>query len=229
MRRDPDPDLRYDPRENIETALFAMGEMGLYRWWSTYPIAKANLGQTLFIPLVMVDYDESPPLPLPTPTPIPPPYPEPEYTVLPPVCPVGTPAPPQTFTDIGTTATLAGSHGISCRVCVAGLQTLIIWGFTYDGTGAGTVDIRLLKGNVTVAKLKVLDNRAYDGSEPLYLCIPYELRDGDADRIAVYSTEEGLYAVGIFGSPPQRPRPTRRPTTNPKATPSATPKALVGS
>jgi len=43
MRRDPDPDLRYDPRENIETALFAMGEMGLYRWWSTYPIAKANI------------------------------------------------------------------------------------------------------------------------------------------------------------------------------------------
>jgi len=175
-----------------------------------------------YLPLMLREYDVS----VPQATPTPPPYPEPEYTVLPPVCPVGTPAPPETFTDIGTTATLAGSHGITCRVCVAGLQTLIIWGFTYDGTGVGTVDIRLLNRNETVAKLKVLDSRAYDGSEPLYLCIPYELRDGDADRIAVCSTSDGIYAVGIFQPPTQRPWPTRRPTVVPKLTPSATPKVL---
>jgi len=171
----------------------------------------------LYLPLILREYDVS----IPQATPTPPPYPEPEYTVLPPVCPVGTLAPPQTFTDVGDTATLAGSHGITGRACVAGLQTLIVWGFTYDGDGVGTTDIRLLNRNETVAKLKVLDH-AYDGSEWLHLCIPWELRDGDADRIAIYSIEEGLYAVGIFGSPPRRPWPT----TSPKATPSATPKVL---
>lgn len=36
-------DLRLDARENIKTALFAMGELGLYRWWSTYDLAQRNI------------------------------------------------------------------------------------------------------------------------------------------------------------------------------------------
>jgi len=134
----------------------------------------------------------------------------PGWTVLAPVC-GSTPAAPQTFTDVGDTATLAGSHDITGRAHVAGLQTLIITRLSYDGLGEETTDIRLLKGNETVAKLVVLD-RVYNGSEFLRLCIPWELRDGDADRVAVYSTEEGIYAVGLFGAMPlPTPRPTRTP------------------
>jgi len=39
----PTTDLRADPVESTETAMYAMGEMGLGRWWSTYEIAKANV------------------------------------------------------------------------------------------------------------------------------------------------------------------------------------------
>jgi len=43
MGRDSDPDLRYDPRENTETAMYAIGVMGLGHWWSTWEIAKSNV------------------------------------------------------------------------------------------------------------------------------------------------------------------------------------------
>ncbi len=35
MGRDPDPALRADPVEATETALYAMGVMGKYDWWTT--------------------------------------------------------------------------------------------------------------------------------------------------------------------------------------------------
>ena len=35
-------DLRHDPHENVRTAMYAMGRMGLGRWWSTWESAKAN-------------------------------------------------------------------------------------------------------------------------------------------------------------------------------------------
>lgn len=35
----PLDDLRTDPYESTRTAMHAMGNMGLYRWWSTYEIA----------------------------------------------------------------------------------------------------------------------------------------------------------------------------------------------
>lgn len=188
-----------------------------------FVVAMEVQAGTLYLPLVVKAHD-GPLSPTATATPIA--YPGPQWTVLAPVCPPGQVAPLRTFTDVGDTATLAGSHGITARAHVAGLQTLMVTCLTYDGTGAATVDIRLLKGNVLVAKLYVLD-RAYDG-EWLRLCIPYGLRDGDADRIAVYSTADGIYAVGQFEPPPTRPRPTRVPTVNPKVTVTATPKAIGG-
>lgn len=35
MGEDPDPELREGPTEAAQTAAYAMGELGLYRWWST--------------------------------------------------------------------------------------------------------------------------------------------------------------------------------------------------
>ena len=35
MGADTSPALRADPVESTRTALFAMSELGLYRWWST--------------------------------------------------------------------------------------------------------------------------------------------------------------------------------------------------
>ena len=166
-------------------------------------LRAASMAQagSLYLPLIMVGG-------IATPTATPPPYPAPGWIILPPVCGDQV-APIETFTDVGTTATLAGVHGIYARACVAGLQTLMLTCISYDGLGAGTTDIRLMRGDVTVAKLYVLD-RAYDGSEWLRLCIPFELRDGDADKVAVYSTEDGIYAAGAFlPTPLPTPRPTR--------------------
>jgi len=37
-------DTRMDPIDNIATAMYAMGELKLYRWWSTYEIACQHVG-----------------------------------------------------------------------------------------------------------------------------------------------------------------------------------------
>ena len=36
-------DLRLDARENVRTAMYGIGVMGLGRWWSTFEQAKANV------------------------------------------------------------------------------------------------------------------------------------------------------------------------------------------
>ncbi len=38
-------DERLDPVESTLTAMYAMSELDLYRWWKTYPIAMRNLGK----------------------------------------------------------------------------------------------------------------------------------------------------------------------------------------
>lgn len=43
MHEDPDLALRTNPWESTKTAMHAMGVMGLYRWWSTYPIALRRM------------------------------------------------------------------------------------------------------------------------------------------------------------------------------------------
>jgi len=120
-------------------------------------------------------------------------YPPPNWAVLPP-CP-GV-APPETFARVGETADLYG-YGMSGRVTVAGLQTIILRNFSYDGS-AGTVDIRLVnRGDYEnpVAKYDVL---GCANGEWFRLCIPGWLRRGDADRIAVFSFTEGVRGVAIF-------------------------------
>jgi hypothetical protein len=125
---------------------------------------------------------------------------------------------------------LSGGHGISGKAIVVGGQTLIIVGFRYDGTGSD-VDIRLVNGDDygnAVVKFVHLEPRMYR-DEFFILCIPNKAQV--ADRIVVYSMDEGAYAIGIFEStkprPTRTPRPTQGPTVDPKLTPTATPKALA--
>ncbi len=110
------------------------------------------------------------------------------------------PAPERTFTEVGNVAELHGAHGISGRAIVAGLQTLIIQSFTFDGKGP-QADIRLVKGQDyqhPASVLLKLDQRAYEG-EVLLLRIPSTVQPGSADGIAVYCPETGeVYASGQF-------------------------------
>ena len=111
------------------------------------------------------------------------------------------PAPDETFAGVGNVANLAGEHGVSGKAVVAGLQTLIIQGFNYDGKGS-VPDIRLVLGNdydSPAAVLLQLEARPYE-SEFLFLQIPSSVGPGTADTIAVYAPETGeVYAAARFG------------------------------
>jgi len=108
-------------------------------------------------------------------------------------------APESTFVEVGSIATLSG-EGVSGHAVVAGLQTLIIRSFTFDGKDT-TADIRLIDSNTPdepIAILTQLEKRAYDG-ELLLLIIPEGPVDTRADAIAVYATEgQQVLASGIF-------------------------------
>lgn len=110
------------------------------------------------------------------------------------------PAPERTFAKVGSVVQLESTYGISGKAIVAGLQTLIIQGFHYDGKGP-RLDIRLVKGEEyenPVAILLELEPRAYRG-ELLYVIIPSSAGPGTADTIAVYSPETGeAYAMATF-------------------------------
>ncbi|MBC7235689.1 MAG: hypothetical protein H5T69_07585 [Chloroflexi bacterium] len=145
------------------------------------------------------------PSPTPQPTATPPPVATatPTETPLPTVTPYPTPyevAPEETFTDVGNTAELSGSHGVGGKAIVAGLQTLIIQGFSYDGKGS-QVDIRLVKGDDYDHPAHVfieLEERPYQAEFFLFR-IPSSVGRGSADRIVVYSRASGeAYAVGVF-------------------------------
>ena len=130
--------------------------------------------------------------------------PEPTLTVAPTMTHYPTPvevAPDQTFTPVGSVAHLAGEHGVAGKAIVTGLQTLIIAGFHYDGKGP-QADIRLVNGenyDEPAAILLVLDQRPYDGVQPLIMVIPNSAGPGTADSIAVYVPETGeVYAHVAF-------------------------------
>jgi len=116
------------------------------------------------------------PTPPPTATPAPSATPLPTATVLPSPTPFPTasePAPEQTFTAVGNTATFSGLHGVSGKAIVAGLQTLIIQGFSYDGKGPAA-DIRLVLGEDyanPAAVLLQLEQREYK-DEVLIITVP---------------------------------------------------------
>ena len=129
--------------------------------------------------------------PVPTPTPIPTPTPFPTASE---------PAPEFTFTEVGNVAELSGAHGVSATAVVAGLQTLIIQGFNFDGKGP-KADLRLVLGNDLsnpVWIIQELEQRPYQ-NEIVFADIPSSVKPGSADSIAVYCPETGeAYAVAVF-------------------------------
>jgi len=99
-----------------------------------------------------------------------------------------TPAPEEAFFELGSKAILQGeSHNVAGSAMVAGLQTIVMRGFTYDGACEGA-DIRLgMADNFDepAGVLMVLENRAYN-DEILVLTVPNHVNRGKADSIAVY-------------------------------------------
>ncbi|MBC7261798.1 MAG: hypothetical protein H5T63_07260, partial [Chloroflexi bacterium] len=76
-----------------------------------------------------------------------------------------TPAPDEPVVPIGYSAVFQDTqHNVSGKAVMAGLQTIVISGFTYDGLGP-PADIRLVKGedfDHAVAILVTLEQRPYD-------------------------------------------------------------------
>jgi len=149
------------------------------------------------------------PTPLPSPTPVPAPSDTPTATPVPTDTPVPAPtafptpvgvAPEETFKEVGSTAQFNGTHGISGKVIIAGLQTLIIQAFTYDGKGSAA-DIRLVNGESYAEPVHVfleLEEREYD-SEFLLVQIPATAGRDSADRVIVYSeADDEALATAIF-------------------------------
>ena len=123
--------------------------------------------------------------PAPTPTPFPTP---------------AEPAPEQTFTDVGNVGQLDGTHEVAGKAIVAGLQTLIIQGFHFDGKGPAA-DLRLVRGEdyaAPAAILLPLEARTYAG-EFLHMTIPSTVTRENADRLVIYAPETGeVYAETTF-------------------------------
>jgi len=143
------------------------------------------------------------PQPTPTATPVPTETPVPTPTSPPTPTPFPTasePAPEFTFTNVGDVARFSGTHGISGTAVVAGLQTLIIQGFNFDGKGP-KADIRLVKGSDLANPawiIQELEQRPYQ-NEIVFAHIPSSLQPGSADSIAVYCPETGeACAVAVF-------------------------------
>jgi len=110
------------------------------------------------------------------------------------------PAPEQTFTLVGNVGHLEGDHDVSGKAIVAGLQTLIIQGFTFDGKGP-QADLRLVKEQDyarPAAVLIALEQRPYE-DEFFLLRIPNSVTRDNADRLVVYAPETGeVYAETTF-------------------------------
>jgi len=128
---------------------------------------------------------------------VPTPSPQPTATAIPPTPAIkvwptsSTPAPEEPVIPLGYAATFQDTqHNVAGKAVMAGLQTIVISNFTYDGQGP-EVDIRLVKeGDLdnAVAVLGKLEQRPYD-HETLIFTIPSHLKPGDADSISVYCDE----------------------------------------
>ena len=141
--------------------------------------------------------------PSPTLTATPAPSATPEPTVPPTRTPFPTPAevaPEATFATVGAVAEFSGAHEVTGKAVVAGLQTLIIQAFSFDGKGP-RVDIRLVRGEDyanPVAILVELEPRVY-AHEMVFTRIPATAGPDTADSIAVYCPETGeVYAAAKF-------------------------------
>lgn len=112
-----------------------------------------------------------------------------------------TPAPEEPVIPVGHTTTLQDTqHGVSGKAVMAGLQTILINEFTYDGQGPA-VDVRLVKeGDLgeAVVVLGKLEQKPYD-RELLIFTVPSDLKPGDADSISVYCSElQASFGWGLF-------------------------------
>jgi hypothetical protein len=145
------------------------------------------------------------PTPMPTATPAPTATPVPTATTVPtptatPFPMASEPAPEEAFFAVGGLADLKGEHGVQGQAVVAGLQTLIIAGFSFDGKGP-PAELRLVKGTDyenPAAVLMKLEQRAYS-RETLHMILPTTAAPGSADSIALYCPEtHEAYAVGRF-------------------------------
>jgi hypothetical protein len=110
------------------------------------------------------------------------------------------PAPERTFTDVGNVGHLEGPHDVAGKAIVAGLQTLIIQGFHFDGKGPAA-DVRLVQGEdyaTPAAILLPLEARVY-ADEVLLFTIPSTVAPENADRLVIYAPETGeVYAETTF-------------------------------
>ena len=137
----------------------------------------------------------------PTPSPTPVPTIEPQDTPSATATAVPTEmggAPEATFREVGSTATLNGQNSCSGKAVVAGLQTLIIVSFSFDGKVPA--DLRLVNASDPHTASYVLAEltRPYD-KETLQFSIPQEVGPGTADSIAVYDTQAGrVLAIATF-------------------------------
>jgi len=101
---------------------------------------------------------------------------------------------------VGSVAEFSGEHDISGKAIIAGLQTMIIQRFSFDGKGP-QIDIRLtLDGEIegSVATLMALEQRLYE-NETVIMRIPPEAGPGTANSITVYCPEtDTVYATAKF-------------------------------
>ena len=143
------------------------------------------------------------PTPIPTDTPLPTATPEPTATFTPAPTPFPTPAevaPEETFTFVGSVAKLSGSHGISGKATVAGLQTLIIQSFYFDGKGP-KADVRLVKGQDYQDSAVILLELAQQSheNEVVLMHVPASVESGSVDTIVIYCPEtDEVYAEAQF-------------------------------
>jgi len=156
------------------------------------------LGGALFLPLILkritmpTDFTFEPPLPPGVPTPIP--------------TPVEV-APECTFTDVGNTARFTGPHGLSGLIVVAGLQTIVIPGFCWNGEPE-QLKIEMLHEDAegyleTVAVLTRLRQYRYV-NRILVLQVPAWIGHEDASIVAFRGARTGTTYVIVEFPPPVR-------------------------
>ena len=139
----------------------------------------------------------------PTPENDPTPAPTPEFVTYLPLIANYT-YPWETFRRVGSSAVFEGFNGISGKVVVAGLQTLLIIGLYSDGTAQAEVWLCKwpdLEHPVWV--IATLEAREYE-NEWIQVAIPWELGRESGDWIVVYGTGQyvGVMAAGEFVEPP---------------------------
>ena len=113
----------------------------------------------------------------------------------------GVPAPEEAFADVGSMARFSGEGGhVAGRAVLAGLQTIILREFDFDGQ-CSSADIRLGKEgefDQPAAVLVELEARSYV-KELFVLTIPPGVTADNADSIAVYCRDTGeVVDWGLF-------------------------------